>query len=260
MTATSDDPQTAEPRGEVIREMGMTAETRGDVLVGQAEIVAEMFVPGIEHVRLSALATWGDLLTGIHAGAVFAPRVGLTLDLDVHLLARRPGTGVVHGVAVTLKRGRSIVVNRAELTAEGEDRPFAVTTATFMASPDPAHVLPPDVGRLRPPPGRLSLPMAERAGVTRPSPGVADVPLREANLNATGAIQGGLIALCAEEAILSLRPTTLVTSMSMRYMRAFRAGPARAQATAYHDVTLFELVDPIGGRVGVTGSAQMRPG
>jgi hypothetical protein len=41
-------------------------------------------VPGTSRLRTSILATWADNLAGLLAVYAMAPRVPVTLDLDVH--------------------------------------------------------------------------------------------------------------------------------------------------------------------------------
>ena len=245
--------------GEVIRELGMGTELAGDRMIGRSTISPEMWAPGSDTIRLSVLATWADVLTGVLANLAFRPRIGLTVDLDVHVLRPVPGTGDVRGVASTLKVGRSITVNRADFTVDDDPRPFATAIGSFMVSPNPAHLLPDDFSGTKMMSGVLTAPLAERAGVRPLGPGVAEVPGRRANLNSSHAIQGGLLALCAEEAVLSLVPQGILTSMSMRYLRGFRTGPAHAHAVMHDGVAMIEIVDPADGRLGVTASAHLGP-
>lgn len=241
-----------------MRELGMVTEPEGDGLRGSSEITSHMWVPGTDVVRLSVLATWTDIIMGVLAGLATQPRVCITLDLDVHLLRLPHGAGVVHGTGSVIKRGRSVHATRSELVLEGDTTPFAVSVATFMESPNPVHVMPDLDGRVT---GRLPLtmPLAQRADVRVLEPGVAVVAHHVENLNATDAIQGGIVALCAEEAALSLAPGHVLSSMALRYHRAFRTGTARATATRSDRLALVEMTGAEDGRLGVSANAHYTP-
>jgi acyl dehydratase len=59
---------------------------------------------------------------------------------------------------------------------------------------------------------------------------VAVLPRSDDGLNASGTVNGGLIALVVEEAALSLTPGATLSSMALRYLRPVRIGPAVATA------------------------------
>ena len=245
-------------RGATVRDLGLSAGPEGDRLVGRATIVPEMWTPGTEGLRLSVLATWADIVTGVLAGATYRPRVGVTLDLDVHLLGPPPRSGTVTGVAAVLKAGRSVIVNRAWFTLDGEPEPFAVATGSFMASPNPDHVFRDDgvPGRILEQ-GTLSEPLAARAGIVHHAPGLVELPAWIENRNASDAIQGGLLSLVAEEAALSLAPGAHLSSVALRYLRGFRSGPALATATRHGRLALVEITDPATGRLGASATATL---
>ena len=56
---------------------------------------------------------------------------------------------------------------------------------------------------------------------------MAVLPLLEDGLNASNTVNGGLIALVIEEALLSLAPGQTLCSLALRYMQPVRVGPAR---------------------------------
>jgi acyl-coenzyme A thioesterase PaaI-like protein len=87
-----------------------------------------------------------------------------------------------------------------------------------------------DEGLLAPHPARLTVPFAERAGCEYRAPGVVAIPMRPDGLNASGTLNGGLLALAVEEAALSISPGRPLDSMSMRYVSPVRNGPAVATA------------------------------
>jgi acyl-coenzyme A thioesterase PaaI-like protein len=248
-------------RAAVVGELGLVTELHGDGLRGTAEITPETWVPGTQVVRTSVLATWVDVVAGLLSGWSMRPRVSVTLDLDVHLHHQPVGTGAVSAVASIVKAGRSVVVSAVELTLAGDTAPFAVASASFMPSPNPDHLMPvgfPLAGTSAR--RRLTAPLAERAGVKHVAAGVAQIPWRTGNINASGSIQGGLIALAVEEAVLSAAEPTVLRSLSVRYLRAFRHGPARATATVRGDLARVEVVDVgHGARLGLLATAWLAP-
>jgi len=134
-------------------------------------------------------------------------------------------------VCRTQKSGRSVSVLGIDIAAGG--RPIGFAHATFMAAPNPSLRMPTvvsDEGLLRPHPPRLAVPYAERAGCHARGPGTVSIPMRPDGLNASGTLNGGLLALAVEEAVLSAEPGTTLASLSMRYAQPVRIGPAVAHA------------------------------
>jgi acyl-coenzyme A thioesterase PaaI-like protein len=217
--------------GHILVELGFAVSRSGDGVHGSARVVPEMWAPGTTSLRTSILATWVDHVSGLAAIDVLAPRVPVTLELDVHVYEHAPASGTVHAVSRVLKAGRSVVVCGVDLT-DDDGHPVAIGTASFMAAPDPSLELPSHISLDAPPVarGRLRRPFAERAGCQRREPGVAVLPRSEDGLNASGTVNGGLIALVVEEAALSLTPGTTLSSMALRYLRPVRTGPAVATA------------------------------
>ncbi len=202
-----------------------------DGVHGSAQIVPEMWVPGTTSLRTSILAAWVDHVSGLAAIEVLAPRVPVTLELDVHVYEQAPAAGCVRAVARVVKAGRSVVVCGVDLI-DHDGHPVAIGTASFMAAPDPRLELPSHISLDAPPVarGRLRRPFAERASCERREPGVAVLPRSEDGLNAAGTVNGGLIALAVEEAALSRTPGATLSSMALRYLRPVRCGPAVATA------------------------------
>lgn len=220
--------------GHILVELGFAVGRSDDEIRGSAPIVPEMWVPGTRSLRTSILAVWVDHAAGLAAIGVLAPRVPVTLELDVHVHDDAPATGTVHVACRLLKAGRSVVVCGVDITGD-DGRPVAIGTASFMAAPDPGLALPSDLSLddMTVPRGRLRQPFAERARCRRDEPGVAVLPRSQDGLNAAGTINGGLIALVVEEAALSLTPGTTLSSMALRYLRPVRSGPAVATAEVH---------------------------
>ena len=116
---------------------------------------------------------------------------------------------------------------------------FGFSAASFMAAPDDA-LRPPRPTSLDDPAAgaRLSMPLAERADCKRQAPGMAVLHKSEDGLNGAKTVHGGLIALAAEEAVLSLAPgdDAVVARAALPAAGAGRAGggdglrPGRARA------------------------------
>ncbi|MEW2355718.1 hotdog domain-containing protein [Spirillospora sp. NPDC029432] len=226
----------------VLNELGFSTRRVGEELHGTASITPQMHVPGTSHLRTSILATWADMLTGLLATRVIAPRVPVTLELDVHLYRPAPAAGDLVGIARTVKAGRSTIVAEVDFTVDGE--PLAISKGLFMMAPDPDVRLPPMHSLDSPATGaRLAVPLAERVGCERRGAGTAALPRREDGLNATDSVNGGLIALVAEEAVLSLAPGDTLRSLSLTYLHAARVGPVVATARLRDGLARAELRD-----------------
>ena len=234
----------ATPRAKMMAELGWEVRRVGEELHGSAVVVPEMCAPGTDHLRTSILALWVDILVGLQAVDVTRPRVPVTVELDVHLTVPAPGSGRVLGMAKIVKAGRAVIVADTRFTT-GEGDPIAFGGATFMATPDDRAEI--DWGHsleeATPAGGPLAVPFAKRVGCERTAPGVATLPSSEEVLNAAKTINGGLIALAAEEAALSLTPGATLSSLALRYLQPARIGPVVATATAFRGLGQVEVRD-----------------
>lgn len=216
-------------RSRILTEFGLAVRAHGEDLHGTGAVTPHMHVPGTARLRTSILAAWTDHLTGLLAARTMAPRVPVTIELDVHLYGPPPASGDVRGVARVVKAGRSIFVAEVEFAAGGA--PLGFGAASFMIAPDPAVRLPDGLSVDMPAaPGRLEVPLAERAGCVRREPGTVLLPRSEEGLNSSNTVHGGLLALAAEEAVLSLAPGATLGSLALRYLQAARVGPIVATA------------------------------
>jgi acyl-coenzyme A thioesterase PaaI-like protein len=245
------------PRKHVLGELGFATRRAGADLHGTASITPEMYVPGTSHLRTSILATWADTLTGLLAAQVTAPRVPVTLELDVHLYRPAPATGTVHGIARTVKAGRSVFVAGVEFTSDGGE-PLGIANGSFMLAPDPGVTFPFSLDvEMEAQEQLLAEPLADRVGCERRGPGQAVLPRSEEGLNASGTVNGGLIALAAEEAVLSLVPGDTLCSLALRYLQPARVGPVVAAASLREGLGRVELRDS-GNDDRLTGMATAR--
>jgi acyl-coenzyme A thioesterase PaaI-like protein len=241
----------------ILVELGLFVEQGGLPLRGVAEVFAELCVPGTDRLRSGVLAAWADLVTGTVAAEAMDPRIALTLDLELQVLAPAAVGHRITVEAAPVKVGRSVTVCRADFRDESTGAAVAVAYASFMSSPDPAHVWEAGFSRMQLD-GRLAVPLAERMGLAWPAPGVVELPHRPDGLNASGAIQGGLVAVAVEEAARSVAdPDQTIGMLNLRYLRPFSVGPARASATRDGHLVLVELQDAGAGKLGAVATVRL---
>ncbi|MQY27332.1 PaaI family thioesterase [Nocardia aurantia] len=229
-------------RRHIFRELGFATTMAGEELHGSAVVTPYMHVPGTVRLRTSILAAWADSVTGLLASLAVRPRVPVTVDLDVQLFRPAPSAGTVEVIGRVARAGRSIFVATVEFLGEAEL--FGIGTATFTASPNPAVHMPDRLSIGVPPAAeRLTMPLAQRADCVRRAPGTASLPRSADGLNFSNTISGGLLALVAEEAVLSLAPGRTLSGLGLHYLRAARIGPVVATATVHHDLGLVALRD-----------------
>lgn len=228
----------------MLQDLGWHVARVEDALQGTASVTAEMHVPGTGHLRTSILAVWADVLAGHLAVDTISPRVPVTLELDVHLYRPAPGNGLVRGSGQIVKAGRSVFVASVDFDT-GEGEPFGFAAATFVPSPDARLTLqlPKNWDQQAPTSARLHVPFAERAGCERVAPGVAALAHSDEKLNASNTLNGGLIALTVEEALLSLVPGSSVSSLDLRYLQPARVGPVVARAEVREGLGRVEVRD-----------------
>jgi acyl-coenzyme A thioesterase PaaI-like protein len=242
----------------ILSELGFVVRRVGDELHGTASVYPELHATGTHQLRTSILAIWADHLAGLLSVEAIAPRVPVTLELAVHLYGPTPGSGTVDAVATTMKKGRSVFVARVRFTSGGGE-PIGLAVGTFMASPDPTASLPPAFSIDKTSSvTRLSVPLAERAKCQRDQPGTAVLPRSEDGLNSANTVNGGLIALVTEEAVLSLAPGRSLSSLDLHYLHALRVGPAVAVAEVRDGLGQVEVRDAgNGNRLSVMAFARI---
>jgi acyl-coenzyme A thioesterase PaaI-like protein len=229
----------------ILQELGLDVSRVGDEVHGAATVEPVMWVPGTNNIRTSVLAAWADTVAGHLAMDHLLPRVPVTLELDVHVLRERPIGDTVRVAARTVKAGRSVVVLDVDFT-DGDGEPLAVGSAGFMVAPDPDLSFPYErleAAAAAARPGPMAVPFAERARCEVTAAGVAALPWSEDGLNASGSINGGLLALAVEEAALSLTPGATLASIALRYLRPVRTGPAVATAVVRGGLGRVEVRD-----------------
>jgi acyl-coenzyme A thioesterase PaaI-like protein len=233
----------------------------GPGMEGELVVSPYVLAPGSRVVRPAILATMADVIAGLPANAATAPRLPLTLDIDVRTLA--PAGERLWAKSRILKVGRNTVATEVDFT-NGRSGPLvAVSYLTFMPSPRPQDVAPVTMAGMHTT-GSLDEPIAEHVGAREVSPGVVEIEHGPFLQQASGALQGGIVALLGELAAESLarRP---VLDLDTRYLTTVRFGPARATAVAAGDdhvrvevrdtgngdrlaARIMARVDPKGGR------------
>jgi uncharacterized protein (TIGR00369 family) len=231
------------PRHHLLQELGFTIRQTEGSLRGTGTVTPHMHVPGTQRLRTSILASWADMICGVLAAQAMTPRVPVTLELDVHLYRPAPTKGTVTAIGRTVKAGRSVIVAEVEFCDEREET-VAFGAGSFMAAPDARLTLPGLTSIDMPPRApALTMPLADRAGCRRERPGTAVLPRSEDGLNGSNTVNGGLIALAAEEAVLSLLPGETLCSLHLRYLQPVRVGPAVATAVVRGGLGRVELRD-----------------
>jgi acyl-coenzyme A thioesterase PaaI-like protein len=242
----------------VMGSLGLMIEAVGDELHGTAEIVPTMWAPGTSALRTSIIVAWTDVILGLLAVRVVAPRVPVTLDIDVHLFHPADGTEPMQMIGRVTKVGTSAQVFSIDLF-DPAGRPVGFGHATFMASPNPALSIPTGDWALAGFNGRrgvLTAPLAELLNCTRTDIGVARLPNGPHARNAVDTLNGGLLAVAVEEAVLaaSLTPSSL-TSMQLRYLRPVRAD-AIATARVHDGLGQVEIHDSDSGALAVLATTR----
>jgi acyl-coenzyme A thioesterase PaaI-like protein len=236
---TEDIPHPGDVEHHIMRDLGFVVVPDTGKMVGSAQVVPEMWVPGTTVLRTSILAAWADMVAGYLAIGLFDPGVPVTLDLDVHVHEPPADRHEVRMSASVEKAGRSVSVLAITID-DGDGGRIGFAHATFMAAPNPSLRMPTvvrDDGLLHAHPPLLEEPFAARAGCERSARGRATIPLRPDGLNASGTLNGGLLALVVEEAALSASPlASTVSSLWMRFVQPVRLGPAVAVADLHDDL------------------------
>ena len=252
------EPSAGPGSGHIVAQLGLCLAVEGDALHGTAAVVPELLVPGTGCLRASGRALGADHVCGLLAGVAIAPRGPVPLALDVNLHEPASACARVDLVGRTLKVGRSVMVVGVELLGDG--RPLATSTAGFVPAPD-ASLTMPSLAELvdrQPIGGRLPVPLADRARCRRTGAGVAELPRTDDGLNASGTINGGLVALLVEEAALSAAEAgATLSSLSIRYLRPARVGPLVATGAFRHGLGRITVRDAgSGDRVTATATTR----
>ncbi|MCK9897990.1 hotdog domain-containing protein, partial [Frankia sp. AgB32] len=250
------------PRSSALADLGITVREQGADMHGTLPAVPQLAVPGTNWLRASALATLADIQLGLLVVREIAPRIPVTLSLEVHLFEEIAVGGTIHGVGRVVKAGRTVLALSVEFH-DDTDRPVGVGHCLFMAAPDPSLRIPTGrwaLDRLSTVQGLLSVPVAQRFGCQRIEPGIASLPCADDVRNSSRTLNGGLLPLVVEEAVLSMTPGATLASLSLEYLRPVRHGPAVARARMRGDVGTAEVHDAGSDVLAVIATTRAFPG
>jgi acyl-coenzyme A thioesterase PaaI-like protein len=198
---------------------------------GRASITPMMRSTG-SLARPAVLLTIADCIAGVPAMHVSSPRLAVTLDMTVRIVAGTVGAEL-EMTSDVLKQGRNTVASEVRFTDAGSGELAALCYLTFMTSPRPQDASPPvpDAMQFN---GSLPVSFPERVGLRTVSPGITELDRRPFVVQASGSLQGGMVALLAETAAESLtgRP---VLELDARFFTGVRVGPGRATAAVVGD-------------------------
>ena len=239
------EPVAADERASFNSEMGFSYRIEEGLGLGWGWHAGDLSVPGTDFPHASAMVTYADTLLGLLSSVATAPRLSLTADLRCQILSAPP-LGPIEMEGRLLKSGRTTTLGKTSFSVHGAALPFAICFGTFVGSPRPVDLQPFDRSRVlsaQPDDGAdgvtLTEPFADRVGIRVVDTGVAEVDHRPDVLNSSSSIQGGVLAFVAEVAAQSLATahrgrTFVVDDLDIRYLRAARVGPARAEARLLH--------------------------
>jgi acyl-coenzyme A thioesterase PaaI-like protein len=217
--------------------LGMTAELRDGVMVGELRRLAETMVHGA--LRACAVVYLVDAVAGI-AIDTDPTMWSFTSDLSVRMPSM-PAPELLVGRSDILRVGRRSATVAVPLTLTSGDEVglglsgFARVPRrdTDPPKPDLSLVMRPEAWAGIPP---LDVPVREAAGlrVVDAGAGVLELVLRPDLLNPAGALQGAMVALVAEGAAEELATATIgapqvVTDIDIRYLAQSRQGPLRTR-------------------------------
>jgi acyl-coenzyme A thioesterase PaaI-like protein len=163
------------PEG-VFAEFGLVITPESDELAGRAAVVPGMNLPGTDTLRMSVLATWADTIFGLIAMRTIAPRIPVTLEMDLHLFAPIQGASELHMRGRLVKAGKSVMIFSLDFH-DADSKHVGFGHSMFMAAPDPELKVPPGdwaikrFDRQRGP--LLQRPLAQRVGCEVREPGLA---------------------------------------------------------------------------------------
>lgn len=241
----------------VLADLGLVIVAAGDDLHGTADVVATMWSPGTNSLRASVLIAWADTVLGLLAVRALAPRVPVTLEIDVHLFRAISGTPTVRSIGRVTKAGSSVHVSSIDFFDDAGRVGFG--HSMFMAAPDPRLTMPTGswaLDRFRAVRGTLTVPLVERVGCERTGPGSAVLPWSPGVQNSSKTLNGGLLAIPVEEAALSAVDTpTTITSLQMRFLRPVRTG-AVANAVVHDGLGEVEVHDAESGALAVLATTR----
>ena len=229
------------------------------------QVTPELCVTG--GVLLGVLATAIDTAAGGLSRRQADPDWVATSDIAIEIAEAIP-PGPCRIECRLARRGRSLVTNEIDLYAgrDAEARRHGIATAAFAVLPNPgrdqgsgargdgreaaageAPASADSTTATSSPSSRAALALHDRIGlrIVDRARGVVEAPLDDYVRNTFGALQGGVVAVIGEAAILAATGRSLV-GLAVRYLSLGRSGPFRTE------------VDRLPGTVGPVARASVR--
>ncbi|MDA8340966.1 MAG: hypothetical protein M0007_01885 [Actinomycetota bacterium] len=268
------------PEDHFLRDLDVTVELRADGTArGTIPVGPDTLVAG-GWPRAGIVGVLVDSVAGAAAVMTARPDRVATADMTLHLF--RPLTGPEVAVeASVMRRGRTTVVIEATVTDGAVGGPLGWATLTFALLAARAHQTPPgDAFRLTETvrtafggrqSGRSVLerigwgPDGRQADMSEPAGDLVDLVHLEVDeyvRNTFGAVQGGIVALLADEAARRAAPGTVVADLHLAFLAPCKVGPIVGRARLLEPpgvgagAVLVELRDAgAGGRVTTVADA-----
>ena len=216
------------------------------------EVTPALCAPG-GGVLLGVLATVIDMAAGGLSRRQADPNWVATSDIAIDLATPIP-PGACRVDCRLARRGRALVTHEVDLLAgrDEEARRHGLATAAFAVLPNPgrdqgsgargdgrdlgdgdegsSRAASPRVTTTHPPSARAPLPLHERLGVrvVDPARGMVEAALDDYVRNTFGALQGGVVAVLGEAAMVAATGRPLV-ALAVRYRSLGRTGPFRTE-------------------------------
>ena len=227
-------------------ELGFAIEQLENSVVGGVTITSELCTPGTDQVRTGVLCTLADVVGGRLAASRTTPRLSVTVDLACVLFSVPP-RGPILAEACILKSGRTTTVTETRFYSSEvppkhlrpAGQPFGNCIGTFVASGNPADLLPSARSGIVPVSGSgvpaLVSPILNHIGSVEQSPGVLETRLTPEIMNSAGILQGGAVALLADDSAHSAAAAhsgknCSVFDLDIHFLDALRIGPVRSSA------------------------------
>jgi acyl-coenzyme A thioesterase PaaI-like protein len=228
------------PADHVLRELGLEIDVQADGVAHGFLAVGDSIRTPSGEPRMGAVATAVDVLGGVTSIRACSPDRVATADMTLHLLPTG-GTDELHVVMHVRRRGRRTLVVEAELFGDRR-QPAGLATLTFAVLPQPPGapvlaVAPPGGGR-RPavvPAVEATRPFVDAVGLRVAGPGDVQVDVAPKVRNSLGALNGGVLTTCIDEAVATAGTATLgrpaeTTELHIVFLELGRVGPVRARA------------------------------
>ena len=201
--------------------------------------LADSLATPFGEARLGVLACFVDCAAGGIGLLTARPSWLVTTYLNLHVWTPPTGNALT-ATATVLRSGRSTVILDVDLANQQSVGRASVGFAALPARPeDPVMPDPPDDGLVQLGTGRVEmeslLPYLGTRTIEAAS-GSTVTTLNDHILNNLGILNGGVMCILAEEAVLLAaagatgRPVS-VTQLSMDFISAVRTGPVRTEAT-----------------------------